>query len=160
MELFWYGKGLTWFVDVYLSNGFIWSWLWCCGTSRNIIKWCWYFKWYFSQDSVFLEVNVSTSTYEAQQELKKNFFDDRKEAMQSNLTQVIYETIQHTCLGHNQHFILCFRIWFVVANHFVSGGLEFYKRLKIYLLIFNKDDKNSVIFIDFSKDLQSFDCCM
>ena len=27
---------------------------------------------------------MSTSTYEAQQELKKNFFDDRKEAMQSN----------------------------------------------------------------------------
>ena len=33
----------------------------------------------FSQDIVFGEVVMSTSTYEAQQELKKAFSEDRKE---------------------------------------------------------------------------------
>ena len=90
---------------------------------------------------------MSTFTFEAQQKLEKSFSDDRKEEMQSNKTQNIIpkgnlRNNSAYLFGDSKHVILRFRVRFVVANHFVSR--EFHKQLKIYLLIFNKDDNGNM----------------
>ena len=46
--------------------------------------------------------------------------------------------------GDNNPVILRFRVWFVVAVHFVSRGLEFHEQLKINSFIVNTDDYGNV----------------
>ena len=48
---------------------------------------------------------------------------------------MIWKNNQHTC-----HVILRRRVWFVVAIHFVSRGLEFNEQLRINSFIVNTDD--------------------
>ena len=54
------------------------------------------------------------------------------------------EKISAYLFGDNNPVILRFRVWFVVAIHFVSRGLEFHEQLKINSFIVNTDDYGNV----------------
>jgi len=45
--------------------------------------------------------------------------------------------------GEVNPIVLCFRVWFIIAVHFVSRGLEFHQQLRMNSFVLNKDENGN-----------------